>query len=179
MPDAVQRFKALIEPHLDALFRAAYRLARNRADAEDLVQEACIRAYDHIGELREHEPVKGWLLRVLHNSFVDGTRRAKRSPVSRGETDVEAFASASPSPEESAYATQREELLQRAWLQLERGQRALLALRAEGYSLAEMAEITGLEIDVLNARLYRARQSFARQLRGEPVLHAARMEIAK
>jgi len=180
MPDAVQQFKALIEPHLDALFRAAYRLARNRADAEDLVQEACVRAYDHIGELRAHQPVKGWLLRVLHNSFVDGARRAKRSPVvARGDTDVEAFASASPSPEESAYATQREELLQRAWLQLDRGHRAVLALRSEGYSLSEMAQITGLETDVLNARLYRARQSFALHLRAEPVLHAARMEIAK
>src|SRR5262245_42618275 len=137
MSDAVQRFKSLIEPHLDALFRAAYRLARNRADAEDLVQEACVRAYDHIGELREYEPVKGWLMRVLHNSFVDGARRAKRSPVvSRGETDVEAFASASPSPEESAHTAQREELLQRAWLQLDRGHRALLALRAEGYSMS-------------------------------------------
>ena len=180
MPDAVQQFKALIEPHLDALFRAAYRLARNRADAEDLVQEACVRAFDHIGELREHEPVKGWLLRVLHNSFVDGRRRAKRSPiVSRGETDVEAFASTSPSPEDSACTAQREELLQRAWLRIDRGHRALLALRAEGYSLSEIAHITGLQIDVLNSRLYRARQSFALHLRAEPVLHAARMEIAK
>ena len=129
---------------------------------------------------RFDEPVKGWLLRVLHNAFVDGARRAKRSPVAaRGETDVEAFASASPGPEESAYAAQREEKLQRAWLQLERDQRALLALRAEGYSLAEMAQITALEIDVLNARLYRARHSFARHLREESVPHAARTEIAK
>jgi hypothetical protein len=54
-PDA-RRFEILIEPHLDALFRAAYRLARNRADAEDLVQETCVRAYERIAEPRDPPP---------------------------------------------------------------------------------------------------------------------------
>jgi RNA polymerase sigma factor (sigma-70 family) len=181
MSDAVRRFNALVEPHLDALFRAAYRLTRNRADAEDLVQDACVRAFDHIGDLRESEPVKGWLLRVLHNSFVDGARRAKRSPIAAraGGTDVDTFASENPSPEDSAYTTQREHLLQRAWLKLDRNHCALLALRAEGYSVAEIARITGLETDALTARLYRARQSLARHLRDEPLLVAAEMEIGK
>jgi RNA polymerase sigma factor (sigma-70 family) len=181
MSAAVRRFNALIEPHLDALFRAAYRLARNRADAEDLVQEACVRAYDHIAKLRESEPVQGWLLRVLHNAFIDGVRRAKRSPIVRagGSAAIDASASPELNPEDAACATQREEQLQRAWLKLERGHRALLGLRAEGYSLTEMAVITGLEMDVLNARLYRARQSFARHLKEELVLLRARMEIAR
>src|SRR5690606_21384543 len=48
-----QRFKALVDPHLDALFRAAFRLARNEADAQDLVQETCIRAYQRIPEFHE------------------------------------------------------------------------------------------------------------------------------
>lgn len=181
MPDGVQRFKALIEPHLDGLFRAAYRLARNRPDAEDLVQEACVRAFDHISELRESEPVKGWLLRVLHNSFIDGTRRAKRSPVATRADggDPNTSVCPLPNPEELACATQREELLQRAWLRLERGHRALLALRAEGYSLDEISKVTGLALDALNARLYRARQSFARHLKEEQTSPAARKEVAR
>jgi RNA polymerase sigma-70 factor (ECF subfamily) len=179
MSDGVRRFKRLIEPHLDALFRAAYRLARNRADAEDLVQEACVRAYDHVSGLRESEPVKGWLLRVLHNSFVDGARRAKRSPVAADGTELDSYACPSQNPEESAYAAQREELLQRAWLKLDRGHRALLALRAEGYTLGEIAKITGFAPDALTARLYRARQSFARHLKEEPLSPAARVEVAR
>ena len=181
MPDGVQRFKSLIEPNLDALFRAAYRLARNRSDAEDLVQETCVRAYDHIAELRESEHVKGWLLRVLHNAFVDGARRKKRSPITtRAEgSELDSFASPGLNPEESAHAAQREELLQRAWLKLERGHRALLALRAEGYALDEISKITGLALDALNARLYRARQSFARHLKEEQMSPAARKEVAR
>ena len=99
------RFTGLIEPHLEALFRTAYRLARNRADAEDLVQETCVRAYVRLGELRDREPVKAWLLRVLHNLFVDGARRARRSPIAGFENDLGvSTASPDPTPEESAYA---------------------------------------------------------------------------
>src|SRR5687767_9797116 len=178
-----QRFAALIEPHLDAMFRAAYRLSRNRADADDLVQETCIRAYLRIGQLREAQPVKAWLLRVMHNLFVDGVRRARLAPVAprpAGDSPEESSASPAPNPETSAYTTQREELLQRAWLKLDRGHRALLALKAEGYTLAEIGEITGVAADALTARLYRARQNFARHLTAEQAFAPAiEMEIAK
>jgi len=175
MPTAdAHRFKGLIEPHLDALFRAAFRLARNRADADDLVQETCVRAYVRVAELRESQPVKAWLLRVLHNVFVDGARRARRSPVTAVQDDADLASSAcpDPNPEERAGMTQREEQLHRAWLKLDRGHRALLALRAEGYGLSEIAEITGLPAEALNARLYRARVSLARSLNQERAAEA-------
>jgi RNA polymerase sigma-70 factor (ECF subfamily) len=178
-----QRFTALIAPHLDAIFRAAYRLSRNRADADDLVQETCVRAFLSIGQLRETQPVKAWLLRVMHNLFVDGVRRARLAPVPQerdGESPGDSAESPEPSPEVSAYTTQREELLQRAWLKLEAGHRALLALKAEGYTLAEIGEITGLPTDALTARLYRARQNFSRHLTAEQGFASAmEMEIAK
>lgn len=176
------RFKGLIEPHLDALFRAAFRLTRHRADAEDLVQETCVRAYLRVGELRESLPVKAWLLRVLHNVFVDGVRRWRRSPVAIAGDDGELASSAcsEPNPEERVGLAEREEQLQRAWSKLDRGHRALLAVRAEGYTPQEIAEITGLDVEALNARLYRARVSLARHLQEERATEPAiRMEIAK
>jgi RNA polymerase sigma-70 factor (ECF subfamily) len=178
-----ERFTALIEPHLDALFRAAYRLSRNTADADDLVQDTCVRAYLRIGELREGQRVKAWLLRVMHNLFVDGARRARLAPVPHkngGTAPEESSENPEPTPEASAYTTQREELLQRAWLKLDRGHRALLALKAEGYTLPEIGEITGLAREALTARLYRARQSFSRHLTAEhEFAPAIEMEIAK
>lgn len=176
-----QRFKALVDPHVDALFRAAFRLARNEADAQDLVQETCVRAYQRISELDEARHVRGWLLRVLHNVFIDGARRARRSPVTGFEDSrdvLDSSPSPDPNPEEVTCTAQREEQLQRAWSKLEREQRALLGLRAEGYRLPEIAEISGVAISALSARLYRARQSFARYLRQE---HESghRREIAK
>lgn len=168
-----KRFERLIEPHLGALFRAAYRLARNTADAEDLVQDTCLRAYQRVAGLDESQPVKAWLRTIMHNLFVDGARRARRSPVVAATDDTEeaARACANPNPEERASMTQREEQLHHAWLRLDCGHRALLALRAEGYSLPEIAAIAGLGIDALQSRLYRARLNFARYLKEEQAAH--------
>jgi RNA polymerase sigma-70 factor (ECF subfamily) len=164
-----KRFERLIQPHLDALFRAAFRLARNTADAEDLVQDTCLRAYQGVTGVDESQPVKAWLRAILHNVFVDGARRARRSPVvgATDDTELTARACAAPNPEERASMTQREEQLYHAWLRLDCGHRALLALRAEGYSLPEIAAIAGLRIDALQSRLYRARLNLARYLKEE------------
>ena len=179
-PDA-KRFAILIEPHLDALFRAAYRLARNRADAEDLVQETCVRAYERIAEPRDPQLVKPWLLRVLHNLFIDGVRRARiLSLPSSGDDEGAASSAAHESPEESLSTAEGEEQLHRAWLKLDRNHRALLALQAEGYSVKEISEITGVDGEALNARLYRARRNLARHLAAEhETAPRIRMEIAK
>lgn len=183
MSNPARRPADLIEPHLDMLFRAAFRLARNQEDAEDLVQETCVRAYQHIAELDASRPVKAWLLRVLHNVFIDGARRARCSPVVSLEDGTERVNSSLCSdadPEEATFAAQREEQLARAWSSLEREQRMLLALRAEGYALPEIAEITGIPRAALTARLYRARQSLARNLRGKQANEPEnRREIAK
>jgi RNA polymerase sigma-70 factor (ECF subfamily) len=173
-----KRFKRLVEPHLDGLFRAAFRLVRNRADAEDLVQETCLRAYEAVHEIDESRPVRAWLSTVMHNLFVDGARRARRSPVAAATDDSELATSLclDPTPEERVLMTEREEQLQRAWTRLDRGHQALLALRAEGYSLPEIAAITEFPTDVLQSRLYRARLNLARYLKEEQV---AQLETRK
>ena len=176
-------FRSLVEPHLAALFRAAYRLTGNTPNAEDLVQETCVRAFLHVEELQASQPVKAWLMRVEYNLFLDAVRRQRRSPVrilDSGADSTNRYPSPDANPEESTYRTQREEQLQRAWLRVSKGHRALLALRAEGYNVAEIAEITGLEPDALNARLYRARASLGRHLMEERALEPGiRWEITK
>lgn len=176
-------FRSLVEPHLEALFRAAYRLTGNKPNAEDLVQETCVRAFLHVEELHASGPVNAWLMRVQYNLFVDGVRRQWRSPVRILDNDPDPtarFPSPEATPEESMYRTQLEEQLQRAWLRVDKGHRALLVLRAEGYNLCEIAEITGLAADALNARLYRARASLARHLKDERAFEPrVRWEITK
>lgn len=176
-----RRFHRLIEPHLDALFRAAFRLAGNSADAEDLVQDTCIRAFQRLAELHQSSSAKGWLLSVLYNRFVDSVRRRRRSPVSiEPLATIDRSACPELNPEEQAMCRESEDALHRAWLRLEPSQQALLALRAEGYSAAEIAEITGLPIEALYARLYRARLNLAQHLK-EPSASKLnnRLRIAK
>lgn len=176
-----RRFKTLIEPHLEAVHRAAYRLVRNKSDADDLVQETCIRAIEGLSALRESEPVRSWLLTVMHNVFVDGSRRARCSPVATGQDrHLAESVCPIPNPEECASMNQREEQLHHAWSQLERGHRILLALRAEGYSISEIAQITGIPMEALYARLYRARLNLAQHLNsGASSKPLDRREISK
>ena len=80
MPDTrTDRFDTQVAPHLETLLRVAYRLVRNRADAQDLVQETCVVACENPAAFGGADHPVRWLLRVLHNRFIDGTRRRKRS----------------------------------------------------------------------------------------------------
>jgi len=152
-----------LSPHFDSLHRAAYRLAGNVHDAEDLVQEVCVKIYPKLSELEELERPRSWLLRVLYNLCVDTTRRRDRTNVTSlsaiEDPDACSFmASVEPGPEEYAEAAILEAVMEQAWQRMEKEQRALLALHdVEGYTLAEMNEITGTKIGTLKSQLHRAR----------------------
>ena len=70
-----------MRPHFDALYAAARRMTMSAADAEDLVQEVCLKAFLKLDELEAMEYQRAWLLRVLYNQFVDSRRVMQRSPV--------------------------------------------------------------------------------------------------
>ena len=151
-------FASLIAPHADALYRAAYRLTGNRADAEDLFQDVCMRALANLRTLETLERPKAWLLKIQYRVFVDGARRRGRSPLRATGDDLDAsHASADPTLEEIAEGSLAERRILAAWSRLDTEQRALLALHVEGYTFAELEAITDLSTDVLKARLYRAR----------------------
>lgn len=151
-------FGELVAPHLAALFRSAYRLTGNRADAEDVVQEVCVRACANLGTLRMLEHPKSWLFKIAYRVFVDGARRRARSPIRATAEDFDTTReSAEPSPDDALEGELAERRLLAGLARLDTEQRALLALQVEGYSLAELQIITDLSTDVLKARLYRAR----------------------
>ncbi len=160
------QFDRLLAPHMATLFRVAWRLTRNTPDAQDLVQDTCIAACEHPAELAAATQPLHWLLRVLQNRFIDGARRRKRSPLVAmdGSSGVVHLMSAEPNPEELLQQADGERELQRAFLRLDQVQRSLLTLRAEGYDLAEIETITGIRMEVLRARLHRARRSLAARL---------------
>jgi RNA polymerase sigma-70 factor (ECF subfamily) len=158
MTTAHPEFRELVGPHLAALFRSAYRLTGNRADAEDVVQEVCVRAYTNLGTLRALEQPKSWLFKIAYRVFVDGARRRARSPVRATAEDFDTTRkSDEPSPDDALEGELAERRLLAALAKLDTEQRALLALQVEGYSLGELQVITDLSTDVLKARLYRTR----------------------
>lgn len=73
----------ILARHLDSLYSAARRVSRSAADAEDLVQETCLRAHRKLGQLQSgtDRKVRGWLLSILFNHVRDQWRRSKRGPL--------------------------------------------------------------------------------------------------
>lgn len=72
---APDQFERLVRPHMRKLFRTAYRWVGDSEEAKDLVQDACIAAYEHLGQLADSPNPLPWLMRVLYNRFIDGLRR--------------------------------------------------------------------------------------------------------
>ena len=171
-------FALLIAPHVDALYRASYRLTGNRPDAEDLFQEVCLRAYANLTEIGRVDQPKAWLLKVQYRLFVDGVRHRKRSPFRPMPDDpaAPALTSRDPGPDALVEGALTARRLRDAWQHLEKDQRALLALHAEGYTLAELHAVTDLSTDVLKARLYRARVRLGKLLATETSTSAVAME---
>ncbi len=167
------RFTHLVRPHFDALYGAARRLTSSPSDAEDLVQDVCLKAFESIDELEKIEFRRAWLLKVLYHLFVDRQRAKSRSPVDQADTGVDSF-----NPEDITRSGLRpDELLDRdarvetvVWAMgiLDKDDCSLLALRdIEGYSLDELQDMTGLPTSTIKSRLHRTRSKLGRLLSSE------------
>lgn len=165
-PPAHEQFRTIVAPHIAALFRVAYRLLRNTPDAQDLVQDTCAAACGRLQEVANADSPLRWLLTVLHNRFIDGQRRHRRSPIVAvaEPEDIEQLPGQGFDPADLAQQFQDEHALEQAFLRLTDTQRTLLSLRAEGYELPEIEAITGIDRKVLSARLNRARVTLAQRL---------------
>src|SRR5262245_48650242 len=105
------RFAQHVEPHLEVLFRVAWRLLRNTPDAQDLVQDVCLTACGRLAEIAATGSPRRWLLSVLHNRFIDGQRRRQRSPIVPAEEteEVASLSSEDFDPEELLRQAQDEQ----------------------------------------------------------------------
>ena len=77
-PPRILEFEERALVHLDALYRTALRLARNRAEAEDLVQDTCLRAFKNFHQFTPGTNHRAWLFTILRRVFLNGVRRRGR-----------------------------------------------------------------------------------------------------
>ncbi len=139
---------------LGALRRYARSLTRDGADAEDLVQDALLRAYERRASFRRGGNLRAWLLSILHNAFIDGKRSRRAEAIRMERAGYLAETSVDAPQEHSLRLTQ----LREAFLELGEEQRAALHLVAiEGLSYQEAADALGIPIGTLMSRIGRAR----------------------
>lgn len=167
-PTAREAFEVLLQPHLPALWRVIRRLVREPADAEDLLQEACLKAFRGWRQFRPGTDVKAWLLTILLNTYRDWVRALLRQPAlleldalprPAQATSSSATAVRTPTPE---YGTLHAELGQLVRVALDdlppEFRLVVLLADVEGYSYQEIATIMTCPIGTVMSRLSRARQ---------------------
>ena len=161
--DASQAFERLVRPHFDRLYRLAWRLAGQRAEAEDLFQELLIRAYDKLDDLVKIEEPGSWLCRVMYNLFIDERRRFARRrlhSVEEGELPGDGIAGFAGKEDPAADNERAEKIrqLDRALSQLSDEHRIVVLLHdTEGYKLNEIHKLIGVPVGTVKSRLSRAR----------------------
>jgi RNA polymerase sigma-70 factor, ECF subfamily len=169
-------FEAAALVHLDALYGAAYRLARNPRDAEDLVQDTLLRAYRFWETFEKDSNCKAWLLRILTNTFINEYQRKKRSreviDAAAAEQDAtdgvlhHVGADTQKSPERLLLDRSVSDDVQRALEALPDDFRTAVVLcDIEGLSYKEIAEAMDCPVGTVMSRLFRGRKLLAGTLK--------------
>jgi len=174
LPETHQRarFEQAVLPHLDATYNLARWLTRNDHDAEDVVQEAYLRAYQYFGGFHGADG-RTWLLAIVRNTCYTWLERNRpREPTTPFDEERHGAVSAA-GPEVPLLRGEERELLLRALERLPPEFREVLVLRElEGLSYKEIAGVTGAPLGTVMSRLARARerlqQDLTRHLDEEP-----------
>lgn len=171
--------------HLDALYGMALRLTRNRAEAEDIVQEAYLRAFRGFHRFNPGSNARAWLFTIMRNVFLNRLRREGRevleldAPAERGAQSATLPPPGGDNPEAEFFQTVLHGDVDRALQALPLAFREVVVLAdLEGLSYREIAEVVGRPLGTVMSRLSRGRRllrdallGFAREhgyLRGRP-----------
>jgi RNA polymerase sigma-70 factor (ECF subfamily) len=162
MDDTRSRFEALVLPHLDAAHRLARWLTRSPGDADDIVQEAFMRAYRAFDTLRGPD-ARSWLLAIVRNCHLSALAERRRracEPLTEEHEGEAASAAAAPPPDPERASIERDarRTLARLIAALPEEQREVLLLRElEDMSYREIAAVAQVPIGTVMSRLARAR----------------------
>jgi RNA polymerase sigma-70 factor, ECF subfamily len=174
-PSLEERFEREAIPFMPEMYAAALRLTRNRTDAEDLVQEAFLRAYRGFGGFEPGTNLRAWLYRILTNAYINIYRKRQREPVTVSDDELPEWwlyeKLGSEGVEASAEARVLESLpdedVQEALASLpEQFRLAVLLADVEGFSYKEIAEILDIPMGTVMSRLHRGRRALEKRLWG-------------
>lgn len=160
----IDAFRLLVDRHQDVVIRVAARVV-GREEADDVSQDAFLRAFHRLEGFRDDAPFRAWLLRIAHNAAIDHLRRKPPAPV-----DAEAVAAGQEGgprpPAEQMEIRERVQRLERKLRGLSPAHRTVLVLRdVEGLDYEEIATVTDSPVGSVKGRLHRARSELIEMLK--------------
>lgn len=160
-----EAYEQAVRMHKDRVHSYATMILRDRAEAQDVAQEALVRLWEHRRTV-DRQGVRRWLLRTAHNLCVDQIRRRKtRSEVGDGESVMNQRPDNAPNPERRTEAGELGGSIARALAALSPQDRAVVVMReVQGMPYDEIAAALDLPLGTLKARLHRARERLRSRL---------------
>jgi len=156
-------FERVLRPHMERLYRLAFRLTRNKSEAEDLFQDVLTKTFGQLDDLLTVRDAGSWLNRVLYNRFIDNKRRyARQRLVTVAEANlpqqsIEALAGNSDPVRDIERLDNIMRLKSALDLLSDEHRTVILLHDTEGYKLSEIQKLTGAPIGTIKSRLHRAR----------------------
>jgi RNA polymerase sigma-70 factor (ECF subfamily) len=158
-------FEQLVDRHRPVVVRVAARIVGSD-DAEDVSQDAFLRAFHRLERFRGDAPFRSWLLRIAHNAALDYLRRRRPERLDEAMLEGAVDESAQRPPAETLERRERIDRLERKLRGLSGPHRAVLVLRdVEGLTYDEIATLTDAPVGTVKGRLHRARREFIEMLR--------------
>jgi RNA polymerase sigma factor (sigma-70 family) len=165
--DKTRRFETLVLPHLDVAYNLARWLTRSDQDADDVVQEAFLRAFRFLDGMHG-ESARAWLLKIVRNTAMSWLQDGRASSATREFDETRHGQAHTDGPETQLARKDTREQVNAALMKLPVEFREVLVLREmEDLSYREIAEIAAIPIGTVMSRLSRARRDFAALLAKE------------
>lgn len=159
-------FEALLERHYDTLYRFAYKWCGNRADAEDVTQQSCLKLARGLDQYRFESAFTSWLYRVVVNCAKDWARSEGRHTAEDLDAAVDVSPAASTAPGDVEHQAYLWQLLRQLESLPEGIKETLLLVHAEGFTHAEAAAVLKVKESTVSWRLHEFRKHYRLALEG-------------
>lgn len=164
----IEEFQRAVLPYVSELYGTAVRLTRSRTEADDLLQEALLRAWSFWDRFEQGTNARAWMHRILMNTFINGYRRKKRERELLAEVDREM--ERRPFVDHASFQRRAEGVGDEVQMALEQlpdeFRQVVLLVDFDDLSYREVADTLGCPIGTVMSRLHRGRRVLKRELRG-------------
>lgn len=159
-------FEVLMRRHNQRVFRAARAILRDDREAEDVMQDAYVKAYAHLSQFDRRAQFSTWLTKIaVHEAIARARKQRRYEPLDPVAMETRMPSTPPPDPERQAFGRELGRIIESAVDTLGDGYREVFMLRqVEGLSTAETADVLGVSEDVVKTRFSRARHALQQEL---------------